>query len=232
MTSQYTITTLPLPEIRECRCRPVLSNPTDRTSSGTLPAVWRVASQTSAYRVIFCTHWSQPLLYDYLSEFFILSNVINSLSWVLPASKVSYLDTKEEDSGPKKPLYHRSRRNVKRQTFPKSVGSEKRECTCVGVQGQRLWRKQEGPLILPTWEDREQRAKSRATPLPAAATGCDLQDGNRCLAVKTRAADSPRPEPGGSAGQKTPRPTLHWFLTHWKSSFTSLCFRKLALESF
>lgn len=50
---------------------------------------------------------------------------------------------------------------------------------------------------------------------------------NRCLAVKTRAADSPRPEPQGSAGQKTPRPTLHWFLTHWSLPSQASVFRKL-----
>lgn len=42
-----------------------------------------------------------------------MCNGLNSFYWALPSSKVSYLDTKEEDSSSIKPLYHK--KQAKRQ---------------------------------------------------------------------------------------------------------------------
>lgn len=55
-----------------------------------------------------------------------------SFYWVLPSCKVSYLDTKEEDSSSIKPLYHKKQAKRQETDLPPNLSRKKRACTCAG----------------------------------------------------------------------------------------------------
>lgn len=139
-----------------------------------------------------------------------MCNGLNSFYWVLPSSKVSYLDTKEEDSSSIKTTLSQEADETSRNGPSPNLSRVKR--ACAPVQGFRASdcdaNKRVHRSFLPERiENRGPRAGIRHyLPLRQVAT-CKTATG--VWPSKHEQLTRPASRPQGSAGQKTPRPTLH-----------------------
>lgn len=157
-----------------------------------------------------------------------MCNGLNSFYWVLPSSKVSYLDTNEEDSSSMKPLYHKKQAKRQETDLPQICQEWKvNVCTCAGRGSGLGIVTQTRGSIEPSYL-RGSRTEGREQ---GSATTCRYDRLRRARRQQVSGRQNTSswlapPRAPGISWAKTPRPTLHWFLTHWSLPSQASVFRK------